>query len=300
MVPTNAGRIVNAMSIDVEDYFHVSNLAHAAPRERWDAFESRVRANTSRLLSLFDEAGIKATFFVLGCVADRHPDVVRDIAAQGHEVASHGFGHQLVYDLSPAQFREDVHRSKQLLEDLCGREVRGYRAPSFSVTRRSLWALDVLLEEGYRYDASIFPVRHDRYGIPDAPRHPYALRRGAGTLTEVPPSTVQVGSVNLPVAGGGYFRLLPYAWTRWGIRRVNEVEGRPVIFYLHPWEVDPGQPRLPAPWLNRVRHYRNLAHTERRLRQLLTDFAFGPIQSVLESTTPAEVDPGFLSAPASS
>jgi polysaccharide deacetylase family protein (PEP-CTERM system associated) len=300
MSEPRAARVVNAMSIDVEDYFHVSNLAHAAPPERWASFESRVRANTGRLLDTFDETGVKATFFVLGWVADRHPEVVRDIAARGHEVASHGFGHQLVYDLTPAQFREDVRRSKALLEEQSGRAVRGYRAPSFSVTKRSLWALDVLLEEGYRYDASIFPVRHDRYGIPDAPRHPYSVRRGGGTLTEVPPSTVQLGSVNLPVAGGGYFRLLPYAWTRWGIGRVNRVEGRPVVFYLHPWEVDPDQPRLPAPWLNRVRHYRNLADTERRLRQLLSDFAFGPIQALLGPETPPEVVPAFLSAPAAS
>lgn len=273
--------VVNAMSIDVEDYFHVSVFDGVVPRTAWETLESRVRANTLRLLDLFDETRVRATFFVLGWVAERDPALVRDIAWRGHEVASHGYAHRLIYDQTPLAFREDVRRAKGLLEDACGRRVVGYRAPSYSITPRSLWALDVILEEGYEYDASIFPIRHDRYGIPVSERHPYRIERAAGTLVEVPGSTTHLGPLNLPVAGGGYFRLLPYWWTRWGIERVNRIEGRPVVFYLHPWEIDPDQPRLPAGRLGRLRHYRNLAHTEARLRQLLTDFRFDAVETVV-------------------
>lgn len=282
VVPTTSGcPIVNAMTIDVEDYFQVSAFDASVSRERWATLPSRVVANTQRLLRLFDEFGVTATFFVLGWVAERFPSLVSDIAKRGHEMASHGYGHRLVYDQTPEAFREDVTRAKKLIEDLSGQQVRGYRAPSYSITKRSLWALDVLLEAGYTYDASIFPVRHDRYGIPDAPRHTHSLVRGAGQLTEAPPSTVRVGSVNLPVAGGGYFRLLPYQWTRWGIGRINRVEKRPAIFYLHPWEIDPEQPRLEASALSRFRHYRNLHRTEPRLRHLLSDFKFGPLNDLI-------------------
>jgi polysaccharide deacetylase family protein (PEP-CTERM system associated) len=280
--------VLNAMTVDVEDYFHVSALAASAPRERWDGFESRVERNTSRLLDLFDEFGVRVTCFVLGWVADRHPQVVKAITARGHEVASHGYWHQLVYDLTPEAFRDDVRRSRALLQDLSGQRVDGYRAPSFSITRRSLWALDVLVEEGYTYDASIFPVRHDRYGIPDAPRHAYRVDRAAGPLTELPPSTATLAGQNVAVAGGGYFRLLPYAWTRWGIDRLNAVEQRPAIFYLHPWEVDPDQPRLQASALSRIRHYTNLGRTEDRLRRLLRDFRFGAIRDVRAALPPLE------------
>jgi polysaccharide deacetylase family protein (PEP-CTERM system associated) len=269
------------MTIDVEDYFHVSVFDRTVPRADWAAMESRVASNTERLLDLFDAHDVRGTFFVLGWVAERHPDLVRSIARRGHELASHGYGHRLVYEQPPDVFRDDVRRSKALIEDLSGRRVNGYRAPSFSVTERSLWALDVLLEEGYRYDASIFPIRHDRYGIPDAPRWPHAMARQGGSLFEVPGSTVRVGGHNLPVAGGGYFRILPYAWTRWGIRRLNRVEGQPAVFYLHPWEIDPGQPRLPASLLGRFRHYRNLHLTEARLHSLMLDFRFGPLETVL-------------------
>jgi len=243
--------------------------------------ESRVVANTERLLRLFDEFDVRGTFFVLGWVAERHPSLVQKIVARGHELASHGYGHRLVYSQTPDEFRTDVRRAKRLLEDAGGVEVRGYRAPSFSVTSRSLWALDVLLEEQYRYDASIFPIRHDRYGIPDAPRWPHAIDRPAGRVYEVPGSTVRFGGTNLPVAGGGYFRVLPYAWTRFGISRVNRMERQPVVFYLHPWEIDPDQPRLPAGVLSRFRHYRNLHQTENRLRRLMSDFQFAPLASVL-------------------
>ena len=206
--------IVNAMSVDVEDYYHVSALAPVVPRAEWPRMESRVCANTARLLSLFSEQAVRATFFVLGRVAERHPDLVRQIAAGGHEIASHGFDHRLVYDQTPDAFRDDIRRAKRLLEDLASVPVVGYRAPSYSITNRSLWALDVLVEEGYEYDSSIFPIHHDRYGIPGSPRHAHVLSREAGALVELPPSTVRIGSTNLPVAGSGYFRILPYWWTR--------------------------------------------------------------------------------------
>ena len=273
--------IVNAMTIDVEDYFHVSVFDGVVPRHRWDSFESRVTSNTDRLLDMFNEHGVKGTFFVLGWVAERCPRLVRRIAALGHEVASHGYAHRLIYDQTREDFRQDVRRAKALLEDTTGAPVAGFRAPSYSVTPRSLWALDVLIEEGYRYDASIFPIRHDRYGIPLSARHAYRLERESGSLVEAPASTVRWGALNLPIAGGGYFRLLPYAWTRWGIDRLNTREQKPAIFYLHPWEIDPNQPRLHAGTLSRLRHYRNLDKTETRFRTLLRDFQFAPLGTVL-------------------
>jgi polysaccharide deacetylase family protein (PEP-CTERM system associated) len=277
--------VPNAMSVDVEDYFHVSVFDGLVPRSAWADMESRVVANTSRLLDIFDEFDVRGTFFVLGWVAERHPQLVRDIGARGHELASHGYAHRLVYDQTLAAFREDVRRAKRLIEDVSGAEVGGYRAPSFSVTPRSLWALEILIEEGHAYDASIFPVRHDRYGIPPSPRHPFRVRRDNGSIVEMPASTVQIGPLRLPVAGGGYFRILPYAWSRWGIRHLNRAERQPAVFYLHPWEVDPDQPRLPAGRLGRFRHYRNLHKTEPRLRRLLSDFRFGTVASLLR--TPA-------------
>jgi len=278
--------IVNAMTIDVEDYFHVSVFDGVVPRAQWDRLETRVCANTERLLALFAEQKVQATFFVLGWVAEHLPHLVPRIVAEGHEIASHGYAHRLVYDQTPAAFREDVRRSKQLLEQQGGAPVRGYRAPSYSVTPRSLWALDILIEEGYSYDSSIFPIRHDRYGIPQSPRHPFVLKRNGRTLIEMPGSTTRLGPLNLPIGGGGYFRILPYAWTRWGIERVNRLEGRPTIFYLHPWEIDPDQPILRTSALGRFRHYRNLRDTEQRLKRLLRDFRFGPMLSVANSLTP--------------
>ena len=280
MPPASAGSRLNAMTVDVEDYFHVSVFDKTVPRANWESLQSRVVDNTERLLDLFDEHAVRGTFFVLGWVAERYPSIVKSIGGRGHELASHGYAHRLVYEQTPDVFRDDVRRSKALIEDLSGQGVHGYRAPSFSVTAESLWALDVLSEEGYRYDASIFPIRHDRYGIPDAPRWPHAMARTGGSLFEVPGSTVRLGGTNLPVAGGGYFRILPYAWTRWGMRRVNR-EGQPAVFYLHPWEIDPQQPRLPTSLLGRFRHYRNLDVTEARLRSLMRDFSFGPLQTVL-------------------
>jgi polysaccharide deacetylase family protein (PEP-CTERM system associated) len=276
--------VVNAMSVDVEDYFHVSVFDGIVPRSQWTQMESRVVANTSRMLDLFDEFNVRSTFFVLGWVAERHPGLVKEIARRGHEIASHGYAHRLIYDQTPATFRDDVRRAKQLLEDAAGSRVLGYRAPSYSVTPRSLWALDILIDEGYGYDSSIFPIRHDRYGIPVSPREPFPIERERGTLMEVPGSTVRVGPLNMPIAGGGYFRLLPYEWTRWGIARLNRGEQRAAVFYIHPWEIDPDQPRLQAGWLGRFRHYRNLDKTEARLRALLSEFRFGTLAALLHQS----------------
>ena len=294
LADANRGEVVNAMTVDVEDYFHVSAFERVVSRARWDAFDSRVVANTNLLLDLFNQTGVKSTFFVLGWVAERFPALVRQIASAGHEVASHGYHHQLVYLLTPEQFREDVRSAKRAIENATGTPVLGFRAPSYSVTASSLWALDVLVEEGYVYDASIFPIHHDRYGIPSAPRHAHLIEGPRGTLVEMPGSTVRIGGVNLPVAGGGYFRLLPYAWTRWGIRRVNRVERAPVIFYVHPWEVDPQQPRMNVSGATRLRHYTGLNRTARRLTRLLKDFRFDTVASTLTTMPRAEQWPAQL------
>jgi polysaccharide deacetylase family protein (PEP-CTERM system associated) len=276
-----SGEIVNAMTVDVEDYFQVSAFDRVVSRHAWDSFDSRVVPNTSRLLELFDRAGVRATFFVLGWIAERFPALVRDIAARGHEVASHGYHHQLLYTLTPQQFREDVRAAKHVLEHIIGAPVLGFRAPTFSVVESTLWALDVLIEEGYAYDASIFPIHHDRYGIPGAERHVHVLRRAAGSLVEMPASTVRIGGVNLPIGGGGYFRLLPYGWTTWGIRRVNRTERQPAVFYVHPWEVDPDQPRFDVGRAAGFRHYTGLRTTAERLRRLVGDFRFDSVATVL-------------------
>jgi polysaccharide deacetylase family protein (PEP-CTERM system associated) len=293
--PADSPSIVNAMTVDVEDYFHVSVFDGLVPRSRWQELESRVCRNTDRLLQIFDDHRVRATFFVLGWVAERFPFLVERIASLGHEVASHGYAHRLIYDQTPAAFRSDVRRAKDLLESASGCRVDGFRAPSYSITPSTLWAIDILIEEGYAYDASIFPIRHDRYGIPLSPRHPYVLARDTGSIVEAPASTARWGPFNLPVAGGGYFRILPYWWTRWGIARINQGERAPAIFYLHPWELDPEQPRLPAGLLSRFRHYRNLHDTEARLNQLLTDFRFGPLRQVVASVS-AEVSPAAVPA----
>jgi len=273
--------IVNALSVDVEDYFQVSAFDRIVSRDRWTSFDSRIVANTQRLLDMFDEAGVKGTFFTLGWVAEHHPQLVREIASRGHEVASHGYHHQLVYMLTPQQFREDVRSAKSALENTIGSPVIGFRAPSFSIVQRSLWALDVLIEEGYAYDTSIFPIHHDRYGIPDAPRHVHRVDRACGSIVEMPGSTVRLGSFNLPIAGGGYFRQFPYAFTRWGIRRVNTVDRSPVVFYLHPWEIDPEQPRMDVGAATRWRHDSVVDQVAQRLRRLVRDFPFSTVAGVL-------------------
>ena len=277
------GKVKNAITVDVEDYFHASAFDRVVPRASWDEYESRVVPNTHRLLDLFDEQRVKGTFFVLGWVAKKFPELVREIASRGHELASHGFHHQLVYMLTPAQFRDDIRRAKGTIEQAGGVRVRGYRAPSFSIVRSSLWALDVLIEEGHTYDASIFPIHHDRYGIADAPRAAHVIQRPTGSIVELPASTVRIGATNYPIAGGGYFRLFPYAATKWGIARVNGREGQPVVLYIHPWEVDPDQPRLEASRTTQIRHHVGMAGTLDKLRQVTTDFAFGPVADVLDA-----------------
>lgn len=291
--------IVNAMTVDVEDYFHVSAFEGVVPRSQWPGLESRVYRNTEQVLAILDEAGVTATFFVLGWVAERHRSLVRRIAARGHEIASHGYAHRLVYDQSPEAFRQDVQRAKHLLEDITAVRVDGFRAPSYSITPRSLWAFDALIEAGYRYDTSVFPIRHDRYGIPVSARHMYRIDRPGGSLIEVPASATRFAGTNLPVAGGGYFRILPYGWTRWGIKRINQVEGRSATFYFHPWEIDPDQPRLVAGPLSRFRHYRNLHLTEDRLRRLLKEFPFGTLRQTIHDAecTPWPAETAALALP---
>jgi polysaccharide deacetylase family protein (PEP-CTERM system associated) len=272
---------VNALTVDVEDYFQVSAFEAHVPQSQWGSYESRVCRNTERLLNLFEHAGVHATFFVLGWVAERFPQLVRQIHRAGHELASHSYGHGLVYDMTPEAFVADLRRARSAIEDAAGVRITGYRAPSFSITTSSLWALDLLVSEGYTYDASIYPIRHDRYGIPDWPRHIQRIPRAGGGLWEIPGSTVRRAGMNLPVGGGGYFRLLPYAWTRAGFRTLNENERRAGMFYLHPWEIDPDQPRIKAGVLSQMRHYYNLAETESRLRRLLSEFRFATAGSVL-------------------
>ncbi|HWQ37240.1 MAG TPA: XrtA system polysaccharide deacetylase [Burkholderiales bacterium] len=270
------------MTVDVEDYFHVSALAPSIDRNTWSSRQSRVVGNTRRLLALFEEFGVRGTFFVLGWVGERFPQLVKEIAARGHEIACHGFSHRLVYEQSPKEFREETVRSKKLLEDISGSEVLGYRAASYSIVEESLWALDILAELGFVYDSSIFPVRHDRYGIPDAERRPHRMTTPNGSaILEWPLATASIFGLRLPVAGGGYFRLFPYWLSRWGLESINGREARPFIFYLHPWEIDPGQPRVPASWLSRFRHYTNLHKCEERLRRLLGEFEFAPAREGL-------------------
>ena len=273
--------ILNALTVDVEDYFQVSAFAGCVARSEWDTLESRVCRNTERLLELFEQAGTHATFFVLGWVAERFPELVKRIHGAGHELASHSYEHGLVYDITPEAFAKDLARAKTAIGNAAGVEVQGYRAPSYSITNRSLWALDVLVREGYKYDSSIYPIRHDRYGIPDWPRHVHRIDRAGGSIWELPGSTIARVGTNFPVGGGGYFRLLPYAWTRMGIASLNRHEGRAAIFYLHPWEIDPDQPRIRAGLLSRVRHYYGLDKTEARLRRLLAEFRFGRVVDVL-------------------
>ena len=269
---------VNAMSVDVEDWFQVQAFAGVIDRAAWETLPRRVEANTDRILALFEDAGVRATFFTLGWVAERHPALIRRIVAGGHELASHGYGHELVHAIGPEAFRADLRRAKAVLEDAGGVAVVGYRAPTFSIGRRSApWAYAVLAEEGHRYSSSVFPVRHDLYGDPDAPRGPH--RPDPSGVVELPMTTVRVGGRNLPCAGGGWFRLVPYALFRAGLRRVN-AEGRAALFYFHPWEIDPEQPRVAAGRLARFRHYVGLAAMEGRVARLLRDFAWGRMDQV--------------------
>jgi polysaccharide deacetylase family protein (PEP-CTERM system associated) len=275
----------NALTFDVEEYFHAEAFARVLRPEEWPTLESRVTRSTERLLDILDRDRVRATFFVLGWVAERHPSLVREIASLGHEIACHGYGHRMIQHLTRQEFERDVTQAKRALEDTTGRPVLGYRAPTFSIMRETLWSLDVLSEAGFRYDSSIFPVVHDRYGIPDAPRFPHRLKAPNGCeITEFPMSTVELLGRRLPVAGGGYFRLFPYGLTRRAIVRINTREGQPAMVYLHPWEIDPDQPRLPVGPLTRFRHLVNVGKTEARITRLLSDFSFAPAAEVLAET----------------
>jgi polysaccharide deacetylase family protein (PEP-CTERM system associated) len=274
--------MMNAFTVDVEDYYQVSGFERAIDRSVWNSFESRVVSNTQRLLELLAHHEVRGTFFVLGWIAERFPNLVRDIVTSGHEVGSHSHWHRLVYEMTPELFRNDVRSSVHAVEDACGRQVIQYRAPSFSITRRSLWALEILAEEGFKIDSSVFPVHHDRYGIPGAKASIHELMTPAGSLVEFPPSIVKYGRWAVPVGGGGYFRLYPYSLSKCLLQRINSVEQRPFMFYCHPWEIDPRQPRLAAgSRLGRFRHYVNLASTASKLDRLLRDFQFGAISDVL-------------------
>ena len=270
--------MINALTIDVEDYYHVSGFNSVIKFADWENLESRLDISMGKILKILSHYGVKATFFVLGWVAEKFPTVVKAIHQAGHEIASHSYAHRLIYDQTPDEFQVDMQRSLEVIHSIIGKEVIGYRAPSFSITKQTLWALDIMQNLGIIYDSSVFPTHHDRYGIPDAPVAPYEIRPG---LWEFPITTVQVLGYNFPVGGGGYMRLYPYLLTRWGIQRVNS-QGRPAVVYVHPWELDPDQPKIEnVSLLNRFRHYQNLDKTEARLRALLRDFKFAPMGEVL-------------------
>jgi polysaccharide deacetylase family protein (PEP-CTERM system associated) len=276
----------NALTIDVEDYYHVSGFDRCVSRKQWEDFPSRVGDSTRRVLDRLAEAGVRGTFFVLGWVAERQPELIRAIRAGGHEVGCHGYAHRLIYEQTPQQFRVDLRLSRLVLEDIVGERVTAYRAPSFSITRRSLWALDILLEEGFLFDSSIYPTHHDRYGIAGTPLEPHTIERSGGTIWEFPPPVWRLMRYPLPVGGGGYFRLYPYAVTRRGLRAIN-AGGRPFAVYLHPWEFDPEQPRLRPGRMRAFRHYVGLRRTEDRLVRLLEDFRFGTLSQALGEWWPA-------------
>lgn len=284
--PERKYNVLNALTIDVEDYFQVNAFARQISSEDWGRYPLRVERNTHLILDMLDDFGVQATFFVLGWVAERVPALVREIQQRGHEIACHGYGHQLIYRIGPQKFREDVSKARIILEDICGERVIGYRAPSYSITNQSLWALDILAEEGFSYDSSIFPVIHDTYGIPDASRFPGTVTCANGTLREFPLSTLPLKfagkEYRLPMAGGGYLRLFP-AWVISGaIKRINTRENQPAVLYFHPWELDPDQPRIKAGMKSRLRHYLNLEKTEGKLRKILAELQFGTMSRVLD------------------
>lgn len=299
MTPTSDD-ILNAFTVDVEDYFHVQAFADRIDPRRWDDYESRVVANTHRLLRILDGHQVRGTFFVLGWVADRFPQLVRDIQRSGHEIGCHGFWHGLIYNMTPDEFREDLLHGAKAVEEITGQRVVAFRAPSFSITQKSLWALEVLMEQGFKYDSSIFPVHHDNYGIPGAPRFPYRItpnghsfsplpppgeglgvRAASPSLLEFPPTVHRLWKFNIPIAGGGYFRLYPVRLSIHWLRCINRRHNQPFMFYIHPWELDPDQPRLPASPRSRFRHYQNLRKTEGKLHVLLSAFRFGRITETL-------------------
>jgi len=271
---------VNMLTVDVEDYFQVENFKKVIDFSDWGKYEIRVAKNTEKILGLLERANVKATFFVLGWVAEKSPGLVKRIHKAGHEVASHGYAHQLIYTQRPEEFREDLRTAGKILENIIQEPVLGYRAPSYSITKKSTWALDILMEEGLKYDSSLFPIHHDKGGLPEAKRYPYKIYNHTGYIWEFPISTIRLLNQNIPFSGGGYFRLLPYNLVKLGIKRINK-EGFPAITYIHPWELDPEQPRIKAGYLSNFRHYLNISKTEAKLRQMLADFEFKPIRDYL-------------------
>ena len=276
--------MLNALTIDLEDYYHVTTFDQCITIDGWESMESRIEKNCEKILVILDEFKVKATFFVLGWIAERHPILIRTLYNEGHEVSSHGFHHQMIHQQTKDSFREDIKRTKMILEDITGSKIKGYRAPTFSINNSSLWALNILCEQGHSYDSSIFPIKHDRYGISNAPRFPHTINlNGTGTIKEFPPSTLRLLGVNTPIGGGGYLRLLPARFLSWGIRKINKVEKQPCIIYLHPWEFDPEQPKIPVKFTSRFRHYINLDTTERKLRHLISNFKFTTISKLQSS-----------------
>ncbi|MEE9213988.1 MAG: XrtA system polysaccharide deacetylase [Thermodesulfobacteriota bacterium] len=277
--------MINALTIDVEDYFHVTAFEKYVKCEDWDVYPSRVENNTLKILEMLDEFSVKATFFILGWVAERCPSVVKEIQKRGHEIACHGYKHKLLYHIGPKNFRKDIRMAKMLLEDICGKEINGYRAPSCSITEESMWALDILIEEGFTYDSSIFPILHDIYGIPNARRFPHEINRPSGVIKEFPMSTLEFRisdfGFRIPISGGGYLRLFPVCLIRKAINHINKSEGQPAVIYFHPWEIDHEQPRIRAGIRSRFRHYINLDKTVGKVKHLLSSFKFAPVGQVL-------------------
>lgn len=272
----------NALTIDLEDYYQVSAFAETFVVDQWDNYPSRVEQNTAKLLSILDEGNVRATFFTLGWVARKFPKLIREIADRHHEIACHSNVHRYVYAMTPAEFREDTLQAKSSLEDIIGVPVFGYRAPSFSVTPDSLWAYEILIELGFRYDSSVFPIKHPNYGWPRAPRFPFTIKSNGGSIVEFPMPTLQLAGVRAPIGGGAYLRLLPYWYTRWGIHYINRGEEQSACVYLHPWELDSEQPRMQGKASARLRHYFGLKGAESKLRRLLGDFELQPLISLID------------------
>ena len=276
--------ITNAFTVDVEDYYQVEAFSKHIHRSKWSNFASHVEKNTDDILALLDEKNIKATFFTLGCVAEEYPSIVRKIVDQRHEIASHGYSHKLIYNQSPGEFKQETIKSKAILEDIAQTEVKGYRAATYSITRESFWALDTLAEAGFVYDSSIFPIRHDRYGIPDINTLPHEIKTpGGNTIVEFPISVLKTRIFDIPIAGGGYFRLFPYAFSKWALKRVNK-QGNEFVFYIHPWEIDKTQPVIrEAGAMTKFRHYNNIDNCKQRLEKLLFDFNFDTLEAILQN-----------------
>jgi polysaccharide deacetylase family protein (PEP-CTERM system associated) len=281
MLMSESNRIVNAFTVDVEDYFHVQAFAGCVRPNQWDDYESRVVKNTHRILRHLDDHQVRGTFFILGWVAEKHPSLVREIQKSGHEIGCHSYQHRLIYEMTPEEFRDDLRQAGGVIEHITAEAVTAFRAPSFSITQQSLWALDILIEEGYRYDSGLFPIRHDTYGIPNAKRFPFHYAGSNGTLLEFPLSIRRIWKYSFPVAGGGYFRLYPIRLTLHCLRHINQYEKNPFVFYMHPWEIDPDQPRIKASRRSQFRHYQNLRSTESKLNRLLKSFRFGTLSESL-------------------